>query len=85
MKTLMSCAYNMDNCCVELKFTDECSVLYLWQPLTLERGCHHAGQPHFGGSRTGRFCGLKGTQNEKIQHEPASSCRRQSRSALPMK
>ena len=22
MKTLMSCAYNMDNCCVELKFTD---------------------------------------------------------------
>ena len=22
MKTLISCAYNMDNCCVELKFTD---------------------------------------------------------------
>lgn len=22
MKTLVSCAYNMDNCCVELKFTD---------------------------------------------------------------
>lgn len=22
MKTLLSCAYNMDNCCVELKFTD---------------------------------------------------------------
>ena len=22
MKTLKSCAYNMDNCCVELKFTD---------------------------------------------------------------
>ena len=21
MKTLISCAYNMDNCCVELKFT----------------------------------------------------------------
>lgn len=21
-KTLVSCAYNMDNCCVELKFTD---------------------------------------------------------------
>ena len=28
MKTLVSCAYNMDNCCVELKFTDgEYSVL----------------------------------------------------------
>lgn len=22
MKTLISCAYNMDNCCVKLKFTD---------------------------------------------------------------
>ena len=22
MKTLISCTYNMDNCCVELKFTD---------------------------------------------------------------
>ena len=22
MKVLISCAYNMDNCCVELKFTD---------------------------------------------------------------
>ena len=22
MKTLISCAYNMDTCCVELKFTD---------------------------------------------------------------
>jgi len=22
MKTLISCAYNMDSCCVELKFTD---------------------------------------------------------------
>ena len=22
IKTLISCAYNMDNCCVELKFTD---------------------------------------------------------------
>lgn len=22
MKNLISCAYNMDNCCVELKFTD---------------------------------------------------------------
>lgn len=22
MKALISCAYNMDNCCVELKFTD---------------------------------------------------------------
>ena len=22
MKTLIPCAYNMDNCCVELKFTD---------------------------------------------------------------
>lgn len=22
MKTLIFCAYNMDNCCVELKFTD---------------------------------------------------------------
>ena len=22
MKSLISCAYNMDNCCVELKFTD---------------------------------------------------------------
>ena len=22
MKTLVSCAYNMDNCCVEQKFTD---------------------------------------------------------------
>lgn len=22
MKTLISCAYNMDNCCVELRFTD---------------------------------------------------------------
>ena len=22
MKTLLYCAYNMDNCCVELKFTD---------------------------------------------------------------
>ena len=22
MKTLLSCAYNMDNCCVELKFRD---------------------------------------------------------------
>ena len=22
MKTLISCAYNMDNCCVELKFSD---------------------------------------------------------------
>ena len=22
MKTLVSCAYNMDHCCVELKFTD---------------------------------------------------------------
>lgn len=22
MKTLLSCAYNMDNCCVELKFAD---------------------------------------------------------------
>ena len=22
MRTLISCAYNMDNCCVELKFTD---------------------------------------------------------------
>ena len=22
MKILISCAYNMDNCCVELKFTD---------------------------------------------------------------
>ena len=22
MRTLLACAYNMDNCCVELKFTD---------------------------------------------------------------
>ena len=22
MRTLLTCAYNMDNCCVELKFTD---------------------------------------------------------------
>ena len=22
MKTLISCAYNMDNCCVEVKFSD---------------------------------------------------------------
>ena len=40
------------------------SVLYLLRPLTLERGCHHTGQTLFGGSRTGGFCGLKGTQNE---------------------
>ena len=26
MKTLISCAYNMDNCCVELKFAD-CSMI----------------------------------------------------------
>ena len=26
MKTLISCAYNMDNCCVELKFTDSSMI-----------------------------------------------------------
>ena len=26
MKTLISCAYNMDNCCVELKFTDDSMI-----------------------------------------------------------
>ena len=26
MKTLISCAYNMDSCCVELKFTDGCMI-----------------------------------------------------------
>ena len=26
MKTLISCAYNMDNCCVELKFTDNSMI-----------------------------------------------------------
>lgn len=26
MKTLISCAYNMDNCCVELKFTDGSTI-----------------------------------------------------------
>ena len=27
MKTLISCAYNMDNCCVELKFNDGSIIL----------------------------------------------------------
>ena len=40
------------------------SVLYLLRPLTLERGCHHAGQTVSRGSRTDGFCGLKATQNE---------------------
>ena len=40
------------------------SVLYLLRPLTLERGCHHAGQTVSRGSRTGGFCGLQDTQNE---------------------
>ena len=26
MKTLISCAYNMDNCCVELKFSDNSMI-----------------------------------------------------------
>ena len=26
MKTLVSCAYNMDNCCVELKFADSSMI-----------------------------------------------------------
>ncbi|MCC2728017.1 DUF6061 family protein, partial [Blautia sp. MSK22_86] len=26
MKTLISCAYNMDNCCVELKFADSSMI-----------------------------------------------------------
>ena len=26
MKTLISCAYNMDNCCVELKFSDDSMI-----------------------------------------------------------
>lgn len=26
MKTLISCAYNMDNCCVELKFTNDSMI-----------------------------------------------------------
>ena len=26
MKTLISCAYNMDNCCVELKFADGSTI-----------------------------------------------------------
>ena len=26
MKALISCAYNMDNCCVELKFTDDSMI-----------------------------------------------------------
>ena len=34
------------------------SVLYLLRPLPLERGCPHARQTLFGGSRTGGFCGL---------------------------
>ena len=25
-RKLLSCAYNMDNCCVELKFRDECMI-----------------------------------------------------------
>ena len=40
------------------------SVLYLLRPLTLERGCHHAGQTVSRGSRTGGFCGLQDTQNK---------------------
>lgn len=40
------------------------SVLYLLRPLTLEGLSHHARQTLFGGSRTGGFCELKGTQNE---------------------
>lgn len=27
MKTLISCAYNMDNCCVEVKFSDGSMML----------------------------------------------------------
>lgn len=27
MKTLIFCAYNMDNCCVELKFTDGNTIM----------------------------------------------------------
>ena len=26
MRKLLSCAYNMDNCCVELKFSDGCMI-----------------------------------------------------------
>ena len=26
MRTLLTCAYNMDNCCVELKFTDGSTI-----------------------------------------------------------
>lgn len=48
MKALISCAYNMDNCCVELKFTDILSIDRLgrnyeeiqsqWRELTKEIG-----------------------------------------------
>ena len=34
------------------------SVLYLWRPLTLERGCFLIEHTLSGGSRTGGFCVL---------------------------
>ena len=38
MRTLLTCAYNMDNCCVELKFTAwHVSVIVLQKPLNMER------------------------------------------------
>ena len=40
------------------------SVLYLWRPLTLERGCHRTGQTVSRGSRTGGFCGYTGNKSE---------------------
>lgn len=40
------------------------SVLYLWRPLTLERGCHRTGQTIFRGSRTGGFCGYTANKSE---------------------
>ena len=42
------------------------SVLYLLRPLMLERGCPHARQTLFGGSRTGGFCGLKATKDKEF-------------------
>ncbi len=40
------------------------SVLYLWRPLTLERGCHPTGQAVSRGSRTGGFCGYTDNKSE---------------------
>ena len=68
MKKLISCEYNFDNCCVELKFTDGSMIAI--DTIAVENevadNLSHGRQALFGGSRTGGFCVLKATKDKEF-------------------